>query len=572
MQKDPLLPKRFLDQDADKLRGGYYTSEPIAAWLCEWAIRTAKERILEPSCGNGVFLNAIAGRLHELGAGNSTIAAHVVGVEMDSTEADLSRSRLMASIGSRACKVVETADFFQWWQVNKGRKFDVVVGNPPFIRYQSFPELHRKQAMSIMVELGLKPNKLSNVWAPFVVAAAASLSPGGRLGMVIPAELLQVTYAGQIRQYLIDHFARINVVACNELLFENVQQEVVLLLADGALPPLSQASQCLVSLTETRTREEITGQTPTVLFASAEPAAAQHNGDKWLGYFLAERELAVLHETVASGVATHLSSYATVDVGVVTGRNEFFILTASEVSDLGLKEYVRPIVSRSAQLVGSRFDRSDWHRLAREDQRVFLLDLSSTDDATLGRTVSDYVGAGERKAFHKGYKCAIREPWYVVPSVWVPDGFAFRQIYDFPRLVMNRTAATSTDTIHRLTCRSAKPETVIACTYTWLTGASAEIEGRSYGGGVLELEPNEAEKLLVPATLKAAMPLDECDRLVRAGRLKDVLEENARTLLMGEMGLSRNDCMLLCRIWTKMRDRRLMRREHRTQTAEGGGV
>jgi adenine-specific DNA-methyltransferase len=120
-----------------------------------------------------------------------------------------------------------------------------------------------------------------------------------------------------------------------------------------------------------------------------------------------------------------------------------------------------------------------------------------------------------------------------------------------------------------LSCKTAKPERVIANTYTWLTAASAEIEGRSYGGGVLELEPTEAERLLMPATLNGAMPLSECDRLTRAGRLDDVLEENARIVLMGHMGLSSADCALLRAIWTKMRDRRMARRKRgRSPAAE----
>ena len=90
-------------------------------------------------------------------------------------------------------------------------------------------------------------------------------------------------------------------------------------------------------------------------------------------------------------------------------------------------------------------------------------------------------------------------------------------------MVLNASGATSTDTIHRLRSKGAKPERVIANTYTWLTAASAEIEGRSYGGGVLELEPTEAERLLMPAKLNGAMPLTEVDQLVRAGRLDSVL-------------------------------------------------
>ena len=102
-----------------------------------------------------------------------------------------------------------------------------------------------------------------------------------------------------------------------------------------------------------------------------------------------------------------------------------------------------------------------------------------------------------------------------------PSCFFFRQIYDFPRLVLNECNATSTDTIHRMKSKGP-PELIVASIYTHLTAASAEIEGRSYGGGVLELEPTEAEKLLVPAVLDGGLSVEECDRLIRAGRLAEV--------------------------------------------------
>jgi hypothetical protein len=69
------------------------------------------------------------------------------------------------------------------------------------------------------------------------------------------------------------------------------------------------------------------------------------------------------------------------------------------------------------------------------------------------------------------------------------------------------------------------------------------------------------------------MPLAEADRLIRAGRLSDVLEENARIVLMGHMGLSAADCGLLRDIWTKMRDRRMARRRSsRGAGAQDGGA
>ena len=60
-------PSRLIVQEADKLRGGYYTPPELATWLCQWAIRSKDDQILEPSCGNGIFLSAAIRRLKELG-------------------------------------------------------------------------------------------------------------------------------------------------------------------------------------------------------------------------------------------------------------------------------------------------------------------------------------------------------------------------------------------------------------------------------------------------------------------------------------------------------------------------
>lgn len=550
---------RFTELDADKLRGGYYTSSQLASWLCAWAIRSPLEAVLEPSCGDGTFLEAAVARFAELSVAGPFAADRLTGVEINTEEADQARARLRGRLGLRAGDVVHTGDFFSWWQ-RKGRPdFDVVVGNPPFIRYQTFPEPHRSRAMAIMASLGMTPNRLTNIWVPFVVAAAACLRPEGRLALVLPAELLQVTYASQLRSFLTDRFARIDIVACNELFFDKAEQEVVLLLADGARAHTSAANECQVTLTETRTVAEITGRSPKAVLDAAEPKSIRHDSEKWLKYFLTASEIAFMRELRASATAAALSAHAEVDVGVVTGKNEFFVLRSGQVAELGIAGHTIPLVSRSMHLRGATIGLADWEELAEADDRVHLLHLAPLNGSRPPKLLESYIRLGEKNAVHKGYKCSIRTPWYAVPSVWSPDGFVFRQIYDFPRLVLNRAGATSTDTIHRLTCK-ADPERVVAGTYTHLTAASAEIEGRSYGGGVLELEPTEAERLLMPAKLDAALHLGECDRLVRTSRLDDVLAENDRLVLMGQMGLSRADCAMLRGIWVKMRDRRLSRR------------
>ena len=560
---------QFKSQGADKLRGGYYTSPGVANWLCEWAIRSAGDRVLEPACGDGVFLNSVLERFAALGACSPEIAANnLIGVEVIPEEADRARKRLLEQFGPGMSDAVLTGDFFDVWRGLNIRGFDAVVGNPPFIRYQHFPEPYRSRAMAIMMELGLKPNRLTNIWVPFVVAASARLRSGGRLALVLPAELLQVSYAAQLRSFLASRFSRIDIVACNELFFDNAEQEVLLLLADGALPVPSYDNKCRVALTEANTVSEVIGRSPGEVIAGTPPKTIQHNNEKWLKYFLTNEEISLMRKLREAPEITNLSTFASVDVGVVTGKNSFFVLNGKEMAEHGLEEYGVPIVSRTNQLKGARLDPEDWQSLADDGNRVHLLHLSPLNGDSLKGPLKHYIKIGEEQRVHEGYKCSIRSPWYAVPSVWQPSGFLFRQIYDFPRAVLNQANATSTDTIHRLSCK-VQPEQVITNAYTYLSAASAEIEGRSYGGGVLELEPSEAERLLMPMPLGRGLSIEECDDLIRSGRLADLLDENSQLVLVDTVGLSKRDCGLLRNIWLKMRSRRSGRRRRRRTASVG---
>lgn len=520
--------------------------------------------MLEPSCGDGIFLNAVLERFAELGSPSARMSENLSGIEVDPEEAERARQRLLTRFGLDASSVIQTGDFFDSWQRSKGKVFDAVVGNPPFIRYQNFPEPYRSRAMEIMAELGLTPNRLTNIWVPFVVAAAASLGPGGRLALVLPAELLQVSYAAQLRSFLTRLFARINIVTCNELFFDRAEQEVVLLLADGALPVPSTGNRCRVVMAEARTVNEIVGKHPDAVITHAPHKVIRHSSEKWLKYFLTSGEISLMRKLRKAPHVATMSEYASVDVGVVTGNNSFFVLDGETLAELGLREYTIPLVSRSEQLRGARISREDWESLDAAGNRVHLLYLSPRDGKQITAPLKRYIEAGEERGVHEGYKCSIRSPWYAVPSVWEPKGFLFRQIYDFPRVVLNDAGATSTDTIHRMRFK-VNPKQTVASSYTYLTAASAEIEGRSYGGGVLELEPTEAERLLMPGSLAHALSIDECDDLLRSGRLDDLLDENSRAVLVDGLGLSEAECLMLRNIWAKMRTRRGSRRRRSAQ-------
>jgi len=540
--------------NATKLRGGYYTPPPVALWLARWAIRSGTDRILEPSCGDGAFLTAAATALGQRKAQSSKRPDQIVAIEL--LEEEAARARTRASDVTR----VVTGDFFEWLDAKaKSDQFDVVLGNPPFIRYQNFPEPSRSLAMEFLKEQGLRANRLTNIWVPFIVGAMSVLRKGGRLAMVVPAELLQVTYAGQLRQRLADSFRRVTIYACNEMFFDNAEQEVVLLLAEGKTAGVDPTNKCDISLVAADSVAEVLRSNPRSAKGRPQPKYLQHDTEKWLKYFLDAAEIDFMrslrdHEQVGT-----LGEHGTVDVGVVTGNNQFFVLNQQQVDAFDVAEFVVPLVGRSSQLSGTVLKKKELVSLAKEGKPVFLLHLSQHDCQRFTPGLRRMIADGESRGVHRGYKCSIRNPWYNVPAVWEPDCFFFRQIYDFPRVVINKASATSTDTIHRIRC--APPASKIASNlYTHLTAASAEIEGRSYGGGVLELEPTEAERLLVPRVLNGAMPIDEADRMVRAGRLEEVLEHNDKVVLRDSLGLRPADCGMLKQIWEKMRNRRTSRR------------
>jgi len=554
---------------SQKLRGGYYTPPAICEFLVRWAVRRRTDRLLEPSCGDGAFIDAVLRRRQELP--ETPDEGSLIGIELDKHEAAKAKTRLENT--SRA--EVHNTDFFRYcrdtllpeglWEALAPR-FDAVVGNPPFIRYQNFPDAHRQLAFTLMERFGMHPNKLTNAWVPFLICSALALGEDGRLAMVIPAELLQVNYAAEIRRFLSEYFARITIITFRSLVFPDIQQEVVLLLADRAA-------------TESRgiRTVELTSASDLESFDYFESLNAQlkeldHSKEKWTKYFLPATQISLLRVLRASPDISRLSEFAEVDVGVVTGENDFFLIKPSDATTLGVSRITKRAVSRSAHLLGLHLTESDWQDLRNNNARVLLFYPRHKDITKLSQNVQRYIKIGEERGYHTGYKCRIRKPWYIVPSVWVPDAFALRQVHRFPKLVLNRAKATVTDTVHRVRFRSGiKSQRVCGAFLNSLTFAFAEIMGRSYGGGVLTFEPREVEGLPIPVAGSNKLDLRFIDAQLRAGKIYAVLDHTDQILLRDHLGLDDRDVGHLRSAWERLRDRRTTRRSQTKQlTLESG--
>src|SRR5690606_12315654 len=131
--------------------------------------------------------------------------------------------------------IVHPTDFLSWSLEKTGRAegtFDAVIGNPPFVRYQYLPQPFQQKAEQVFRELGLPFTKHTNAWVPFILASMRMLRPGGRLAMVVPAEIIHVMYAQSLRSYLGKECSRLVVVDPEKLWFDGTLQGAVLLMAE----------------------------------------------------------------------------------------------------------------------------------------------------------------------------------------------------------------------------------------------------------------------------------------------------------------------------------------------------
>jgi hypothetical protein len=405
------------------------------------------------------------------------------GVEIHSTSADEAHQLLK---GAGFTARIDVKDFFEFDSL---RRFTAVVGNPPFVRYQNFSGTARARSLEAALAQGVRLSGLASSWAAFVVKAALHVAPEGRLGLVLPAELLSVGYAAEVRRFLLSRFGRVRLVMFEERVFPEVLEEVVLLLAEG-----TGGANCFEVY---QTRDAKTLQAVELAdWTSYTPAV----GEKWTPALVAQSAFGTYRDVAASHFE-EMSDWGSAYLGAVTGNNGFFSLTAEEAGKLGLVETDLTRISPpgSRHMRGLALTEAAWKQLAREGARCYLLAPNGEPSPAAMR----YIDAGAKEGVASAYKCRVRSPWWRVPLVPTPDLFLTYMNHDRPRLVTNAVRAHILNSVYgvRLTegRRSIGRDLLPVASLNSVTLLGAEIVGRAYGGGLLKMEPREADKLPVPS-------------------------------------------------------------------------
>lgn len=247
---------------------------------------------------------------------------------------------------------------------------------------------------------------------------------------------------------------------------------------------------------------------------------------------------------------------ADVDVGIVTGANKFFLVTDDVVETYGLEQWAYPMFGRSDHVAGVIYDKANHNANRRNGLPTNFLWFDDASLSSFPSSVQRYLRSGEEQGLPKRYKCSVREPWFRVPSVYASPVAMLKRAHHYPRLVLNKAQALTKDTAYRI---QPKQITAVSLVYSFLnslTCLSAELEGRHYGGGVLELVPSEIERLILPICSASEVDLQKLDDQFRACSDDSQILRDQDKVLLKNGGLSTNDQTALHEAWDRLRNRR----------------
>lgn len=546
-----------------KQLGAWYTPAEIVRPLVEWAIRSPIERVLDPCIGDGHFLIEAAGRLRVLGA--LGLGAQLHGVDLNPNAVDETHRALARAQPTESPVDLRVEDFFAIDPpgdlFNGLPEVDAVVGNPPYVRYQSFTGARRARALGRARWAGVGLTGLSSSWAAFVVHATSFLRRGGRLALVLPEELLHASYAAAVRQHLRRMFHTTAVIRFDDFVFPDSQERVVLLCASGK-DQAADGRLVLASVASPARLADVDG-----LIRDGETFSDAEQPEKWRP---ASRDQGteVLDRLARQGLFVPLREIGKASIGYVSGANDYFVLRPSEAQRLGFPaEVLVPTLIAARQVRGALFSQAEFDRLLGRDERCLL--WNGTGTTTPG--VAHYIRDGESRGIAQRYKCRVRDPWHVVPGVVRPDALLTYMADHCPRLAFNQTRTTCSNNLLAVQLHKIPAPLHIALVvafYNSATMLAAERTGRSYGGGVLKLEPSEADRVLVPAPellvrgRDTLLPLlATIDREIRERRAVEVLSVIDEVLLRRWCGLGEGDVHVIQRTRSV---RRLSRKSRRT--------
>lgn len=495
--------------------GSYYTPEFLSKFIVRYLAPNFTGKtflsILEPSVGDGIFIKAFNETVFPNSIKNFSFQC------VEKYKPELIKAKVQAyKEKKKNYNFSFTKTDFLKYQQKTTQKFSFVVGNPPYIKKSLLNETQINLCKSIHSKASLPDTTVKNIWASFLIACTKLLTPDGILAFVLPAELLQVKFSNALRKYLGEQYERIETFTFDELMFNQIGQDTIILIC------FKRSANKGQFYTHIKNRLQLEKKTFTL--SRNEPLVKSEI--KWTHHTLTSEEITLLVNIQKK--CELVTKYCNSKPGIVTAANKYFIINEELETKYGLKQFTKPIIQKGLFVNGSVvFDKDSLGEILEDNKPTKLICLPEMNEQFFNPQIRNYLEIGKELLIDNRYKCLRRNYWYVIPNIeFPPEGFFFRRCHHYPKILKNEANILVTDSAYKIEMKNQyNIETLIYSFYNSLTLSFAEIEGRYYGGGVLELTPSEFKKLPIPYSIISE---DEFKLFRKAFENKSEIEEVLR--------------------------------------------
>lgn len=413
--------------------GQFFTTNDVADLILKFCLRDATDKVLDPSCGDGVFLLRAyeQKRLLNQRLSPQELLSTIWGVELAASPAQAASNRLAAN--------VLESDFFEL-RAGDGfpGDFDAIVGNPPYTRQEGITKIapdvavYKNKLISNALYLDGKRiadlSRRAGLHAYFFVHGTKFLRPHGRFGFVVANSWLDVEYGRGLQEFFLRNYKIVAIIESKvERWFEQADVNTCIVILERCADE-QERNENLVSFTLMKKplRHFIPSGIESLRRAILDPTDFYENDELriypkkqsellcegWGKYIRAPRVFFSIMEK-SRDLLIQLQSAAEVRFGIKTGANEFFYLAPQEVERLKIEdEFLRPVVFSLKEVKGYRLDRG------KLTNRIIVCHKRKSE---LSNThLLAHIQRGEQARYHERPTCAARgaDSWYMLAAGW----------------------------------------------------------------------------------------------------------------------------------------------------------
>lgn len=495
----PVVMLNGKEKVSEKKRNGvFYTPERATQILTKWAIKSAEEKILEPSFGGCEFLNASRNRLIELG--NKYPQNSLYGCDID--ENAFKYLRVMFDFPDEYSHF-KKKDFLLT-SLDDFPLVDAIVGNPPYVSLHNMPVEQRELARRVAENAGLAINGRANLWTYFLLHSLSFLKPGGRMAWILPGSFIYSEYVFPLKSLVENIFGKCLAVLLEDRIFleEGTVENSVVLLCDS----YHAGENEIVRLVSAKGLSELDNIIENW-------TSGENVGNSWIHRpqlsFIEERVERLYSVISNQNNCYKLGSFLDIKIGIVTGDNKFFVINNKQADKYEIPiSNLEPILAKFSLCKGIELTCEDIKFSQEQGDRCLLINTS--DAANLPESITAYLNSypEEKRLSNVTFKGRSKHAqWHQVHNNVYPDAFFSSMQSEGPILMINTAKVACTNSVYQvkfhldLFAEFEPDHKMLAVTLqSTFSQFSAEIEGRSSGHGALKVEPSEAKKIAVLLT------------------------------------------------------------------------